>query len=93
MTQHKDKDDAPPPPNDAPPTKRPSLGDLGKKIDAAIRDADAKQAACEVAKAALDAATKDYSDAVAVVTTLHQQYDAAMKDVMSFGGTVHVATP
>jgi hypothetical protein len=89
MTKNKDDDGTDAPPMETP--KRPSLGDLGKKIDAAIRDADAKRMAVDVAKTALDGATKDYGDAVAVVTALHQQYDAAMKDVMSFGGTVHVA--
>lgn len=86
MKDKEPDDDAPPP-----QSKRPSLGDLGKKIDAAIRDADAKQAAVAVAQTALDGATKDYTDAVGVVTALHQQYDAAMKNVMSFGGTAHVA--
>ena len=87
MTKH--TEDAPPP-TDA-PKPRPKLSELAKKMDAAIADADTKRAAVEAAKAQLDACTKDYGDAVAVVGELHTQYDALMKDVMSFGGTVHVA--
>lgn len=82
------KDDAPPVEN----TKhRPSMAELGKKLDAALRDADAKQTAVDVAKTALAAATTDHAAAVQVISTLKQQYDELMKDVLSFGGTVHVA--
>jgi hypothetical protein len=82
------EDDAPPPPKDKP---RPSILDLAKKMDAAVRDADAKRQATDAAKAALDACTADYTAAVAVVTDLHAQFEGQMRDVLSFGGTVHVA--
>jgi hypothetical protein len=91
MTQHKDKDED----REEQPVKekpRPSMGELGKKMDAALRDVDAKRQALDAAKVALDAATKDHGDALAVVSGLKEQYDALMKDVMSVGGTVHVAS-
>lgn len=82
------EDDAPTPPKEKP---RPSILDLAKKMDAAVRDADVKRAAADAAKATLDACTKDYGDAVAVVNELHAQFEAQMRDVLSFGGTAHVA--
>jgi hypothetical protein len=88
MTKH--EDDTPDVPKEKP---RPSMGELGKKMDAALRDVDAKRQALDAAKAALDAATTDHGDALAVVSGLKAQYDALMQDVMSVGGTVHIATP
>ena len=89
MTQHTPtKDDAPPMDEKKP---RPSMLDMAKKMDAAVRDADAKRATVDAAKTALDAATREYGEAVNVVNGLHQQYEALMTDILSFGGTVHVA--
>lgn len=79
--------------DDTPETPdRPSVLALAKKLDAAIRDVDAKRAAAEAAKTALDTANTEYTDALATLTALHQQFDALMKDVLSLGGTAHVAS-
>ena len=86
MAKHDEEPDVPK------ETRRPSMGELGKKMDAALRDVDAKRQALDAAKAALDTATQEHGDALAVVGALKDQYDALMKDVMSVGGTVHVAS-
>ena len=80
----KDKDDEKPKP-------KHTVTDLAKKLDAAVAEREAKHDAMAAAQATLDEATKDYQAAAAHVTDLAGQLEAIIKDILSFGGTVHVA--
>lgn len=72
---------------------RPTMLDLAKKMDHAVRDADTKRQAADAAKAAADGAASDYAAAIDTVRDLHAQYDALMQEILRFGGTEPIPTP
>lgn len=78
---------------DEPMTEKGTMLELATKIDAAVRDVENRRKAVDVATVALESATQEYSAAVATVHALHTEYQTFMDNVLSVGGTVHVAKP
>ena len=73
--------------------KKTTMLELATKMDAAVRDVETRRQAVDVARVALDAATEEYGAAVTTLTTLRAEFQTLMDDVLSVGGTVHVAQP
>lgn len=69
----------------------PKLSDITKQLEAAVDAVASKKAAAENAKAALDKAEAEYGAVVDSVRKLHADYQAIMKDILSFGGTIHIS--
>lgn len=73
--------------------KKGTILELATKMDASVRDIETSRKAVDKATAALATATEEHSTAVATLTALHAEYQAFMNDMLSAGGTVHVAQP
>jgi hypothetical protein len=73
--------------------RKSTMFELANKIDVAVRDVEARRKAVAVATVTLETATQEYSAAVATVHALHTEYQTFMDNVLSVGGTVHVAQP
>jgi hypothetical protein len=73
--------------------KKTTILELATKMDAAVRDVETRRQAVDVARVALDSATQEYSAAIETLTTLRADFQTLMDDVLSVGGTVHVAQP
>lgn len=71
---------------------RQTFTPLAKKLDAAVREADEKRAAVAAAQTALDTANADLAELMRTIQTLAQEQKTMMDDILSVGGTVHVAT-
>jgi len=69
----------------------PTLIDLAKQMEAAVGDVEIRRQAVDGARVALETATASYAAAVETVNALHQQYEAIVQNVLSHGGTVHIA--
>jgi hypothetical protein len=67
--------------------------ELATKIDAAVRDVETRKQAVDVATVTLEKAQQDYAAAVSALQPLHTEYQTFMDNVLSVGGTVHVAKP
>jgi len=67
------------------------LSDIAMKMDQAVTRLDEQKAAVEKAKAALDKANTAYAATVEEMRGLHKEQQAIMQDILSFGGTQHVA--
>ncbi len=67
--------------------------ELATKIDTAVRDVETRRQAVDVATVSLQTATQEHSAAVATLHQLHTEYQTFMDNVLSVGGTVHVAKP
>lgn len=81
-----------PPAAAAGPTPAPLVA-LAAQIDATARDVIARREAVDAARAALEHASRDYSDGVARLNALHAEYETLIEHVLTVGGTVHVAKP
>jgi hypothetical protein len=86
MTKTKDE-----PEMDETPTHHASLASIGKKIDAAVKDADEKRLAVAAAQTALDTANADLAALMQTIQTLAQEQKTVMDEIMTLGGTVHAA--
>jgi len=73
--------------------RKSTMFELANKIDAAVRDVEARRKAVDVATVTLETASQDYSAAVTTLNALHTEYQTFMDNVLSVGGTVHVAKP
>lgn len=73
--------------------KKTTILELATKMDATVREVETRRQAVDVARVALDSATQEYSTAVETLTALRAEFQTLMDDVLSVGGTVHVATP
>ena len=73
--------------------KKTTMLELATKMDAAVREVETRRQAVDVARVTLDTATHDYSAAVDTLTALRADFQTLMDDVLSVGGTVHVAQP
>jgi hypothetical protein len=67
------------------------LSDLTKQLEAAVDAVAGKKEALDAARASLAKAEGDYQGVVDSVRKLHADYQAIMKDILSFGGTVHTS--
>lgn len=67
------------------------LSDITSKLEAAVDAVAGKKANLEAARANLTKAENDYQTVVDGVRKLHADYQAIMKDILSFGGTIHSA--
>lgn len=67
------------------------LSEITKQLESAVDAVAGKKAALESARASLSKAENDYQAVVDTVKKLHAEYQAVMKDILSFGGTVHSA--
>jgi archaellum component FlaC len=65
------------------------LSDINKQLESAVDAVAGKKAAFEAAKVAAAKAETEYHQVVENVRKLHADYQAIMKDILSFGGTVH----
>lgn len=73
--------------DDTPPT----MAELGKQIDAAVREVAIREQAVAEATADCDSANQEYAAAVDTLNALHAQFETIMQNVLSHGGTVHIA--
>lgn len=69
----------------------PKLSEITKQLEAAVEAVAGKKAAMDAAHAASAKAESEYGAVVDSVRKLHTDYQAIMKDILSFGGTVHSA--
>lgn len=67
------------------------LSDITSKLEAAVDAVAGKKANLEAARINLSKAENDYQAVVDGVRKLHADYQAIMKDILSFGGTIHSA--
>lgn len=67
------------------------ITELAEQMDEAVEAAVVAGDAMREAEANLKAKSDAHQEARARVQQLHKEYSALMKDVLSFGGTVHVA--
>ena len=68
-----------------------SFTEIAKGIEDAVTRSKSQAKAVEDAKKALADAQAAYAATVQSIQTLHGQYQAIIHDVLSLGGTVHVA--
>ena len=66
------------------------LSEITAKLEQAVEAVGGKKTAMEQARVKLAQAEGDYQSVVDAVRKLHADYQAIMKDILSFGGTVHV---
>jgi hypothetical protein len=67
-----------------------TLPEINKAIEQAAADAVARRAASLAADAAAAKAKEAYVASVQKIQGLHAEYQKVIKDILSFGGTVHV---
>lgn len=67
------------------------ISELAAKMDDAVDAAIAAGEAMREAEENLKVKAEAHQAARTKVQTLHKEYSALMKDVLSFGGTMHVA--
>jgi hypothetical protein len=87
MTKTKDEPEL----DETPTPHHASLAAIGKKIDAAVKEADEKRAAVAAAQTALDTAHADLGALMQTIQTLAHEQTTVMTEILSLGGTVHVA--
>ena len=68
-----------------------SLTELAKGLEAAVQKVESSKAAAAAAEKAHNDAKAAYVSSVEAVRSLHAEYQKIMNDILSFGGTVHVA--
>jgi hypothetical protein len=66
-----------------------TFSEIAKSLEAAVADAQKRQAAVDAAKAALSKAEEDYAAVRVLIQKLHADYQSIMEKVLSFGGSVH----
>lgn len=67
------------------------LSEINKALEIAVDAVGDKKAALEASKAQTAKCESDYATVVDQVRKLHAESQAIMKDILSFGGTVHAA--
>ncbi len=68
-----------------------TLSELTKALEAAVDEVSVKRSASEAADRAAADAKAAYNKSVQSVHSLHGEYQKIMNDILSFGGTVHIA--
>lgn len=66
-----------------------TLSEITKALEAAVSAVGVKKSAADAAKKAAEDAQSAYTLVVHEVQKLHDEYSKIMKDILSFGGTVH----